>query len=216
MSAATQPSSKKPTPEEATREFVASVLAVPWGRLSKYELEFLIFKLLVERNTPEMQGDDLSIATALQTTTTKVRNLFYQFNQRRSQSMYDNWAQIAKQANIIFPNDEQGVTVIQLQNGYLLDVILNEFQTRWATAVPVIAGHVIKVDTEKFLKTLIAKTSSAGWNNNVVTLRTQLHVELAKDAKDRKFAHIKEKAASLLTFMAQTAAQTAAKVVASS
>jgi hypothetical protein len=71
--------------DDPLKKFMDSIVAEPWGALSRAQLNILIFQLLADTKEVDLAQHDVSIANQLKTTPTKIANLRYQYDQIKSE-----------------------------------------------------------------------------------------------------------------------------------
>ena len=64
--------------------FTEDVVSVPWGSMARGELDFLVFRLLIDGGQYDLAASDFALANALLTTPARVRALRFRYEQRRS------------------------------------------------------------------------------------------------------------------------------------
>lgn len=139
----------------AFNEFAAELLELPWGSLSKGELEFRVFQLLADTGKLELSRSDVELAQNLATTLAKVRALRYKSQQRkfRTKNVW-NWDDLLSVEHVTLYSvaDKGAAMVLYAKDPFLKEVLSEKLREE---PIPVLvrssltAGH-LKVDGVAF------------------------------------------------------------------
>lgn len=185
----TQAARGEDTLATAMDRFIEAVLKVPWGTLSKTELDYLIFALLVEEGRIDLGQTDLEIAGTLFTTPTRIRTLRFRHEQRTSPTL--TAAQIARQITAHSVDGETSIFV-QVESQYVLDHLKDRMRAAGRLVRSDLTRGLIKVDVVDLFMTLHDLGGFAEGSNE--ELRSQLNEVLRR--QNRK--ELVRKGASIL------------------
>jgi hypothetical protein len=144
------------TAAESIEEFDADVLRVAWGSLSRAELDFLIFRLLVRSRKIDLKASDFAIANILRTTQTRVRALRRRFEQAEAEKGDAYLAQLLSPENFAFEKpDDSGYCRVQIASAYLREYFAEQLFSVGAIARQDLTPTVLTVPFDKFVKILV-------------------------------------------------------------
>jgi hypothetical protein len=136
-------------------EFADDLLRIPWGSLSKSELEFRLFLLLVEAGKLKLEWSDVRLAQELSTNLTKIRTLRFKAQQRqyRGKTTWD-WNELLDKDRVTLNAvDKSGdELVLHVKDSFLKDVLtekLRESPNPVLVRSSLTPGH-LKVDVIDF------------------------------------------------------------------
>lgn len=111
--------------------FTEDVLGVPWGSLSKSEIEFRIFRLLVDEGKIKLEHSDVRIAQQLATTPARVRALRFKIQQREHSTKTEwSWNELLH-ADIVTLNaarTDGDDLILHVKDPFLKDVLTEKLR----------------------------------------------------------------------------------------
>ncbi len=104
--------------DDGVGRLIDAVLQAPWGTLSRAQLDYLLFELLVREGRIDLADRDFDIANTLRTTVTRARALRYRYEQETLQGGGEVSTLISAQSFVFEGLPERAVRV-QFQSRYL-------------------------------------------------------------------------------------------------
>lgn len=116
------------TLEDSFAEFADSVLGLPWGSLSKGELEFQVFRLLVAEGRIGLHDkSDTALASDLAITPARVRSLRFKWEQRENSDLTIEQMLERVIPHALTPQGDE--LIIRVDSGYVLDRLVDELRS---------------------------------------------------------------------------------------
>lgn len=134
--------------------FVTEVTAVPWGALSKSEIEFQLFKLLVSCETVDRNRSDLRIADQLRTTPARIRNLRFRLDQRSGpEELLTLFTPKNVQIQLV-KRDDQEFLLVHVNGAYLREIIGDAIRDNGSIAINTLSPGTFEIGRRDFLDML--------------------------------------------------------------
>lgn len=172
---------------EALNTFLDEVRAVPWGTVSKTELDFLIFRLLVDRGDLSLARTDAALAATLLTTPARVRALRFRYEQRK-------WKDLTVEQIIdaIVPHQVKGEKdiLVRVDSVFILDRLIDEMHARHYLVRRETTRSLIRVDIVDLFATLSEMGALA--NPAGVDLHAELNDIFSSQQKADRAALVKD------------------------
>jgi len=186
------------TPESstATRDFLNTVMATPWGAVSKSELEFLVFELLVADERVKLSQSDTAISGVLRTTPARVRALRFRYQQRQGASL-DATVLLANMK--AYANGSDDRVLVTIDRVYLMGLLVDEMKTRGFLVQRELTSGIIRVSLLDLFETLAA----------LGTLKDVDGVDLIKQLNELRAAQRKKKTKTSLKVSAKAISEAA-------
>lgn len=109
----------------AISTFSDQLLSAPFGTLSKTEIEFLAFRLLVETGEIDLGSSDFVLSNRLLMTPARVRNLLYRYDQRLIEKEPSQLAKIIDASNTVLEAaDRKGYVKVHFRRVYIRDYVV--------------------------------------------------------------------------------------------
>jgi hypothetical protein len=143
--------------------FQDELLDAAWGTLSKGELEFLIFALLVRTGRIDIAGTDFDIANALLTTPTRIRSLRYRFEQEAVQADPEALDRMIVPANFAFEAAAGDRLRVQVRSRYLRELLFAKLAARRAIPMAELAPNVLVAQRDDVVAVLVDLSVQGAW-----------------------------------------------------
>lgn len=137
-----------PDPHE---EFLDAVLDSPWGTVSKAELEFLVFSLLIKQERIDLKKSDTALSTQLRTTPARIRGLRFKYQQRTGETLDATALLDSMQA---FNAEHDDRVLVTIDSVYLLGLLVDELRSRHYLVQRELTGGMIRVSLLDLVATL--------------------------------------------------------------
>lgn len=139
------------TARESSEAFLNAVLDSPWGSMSKAELEFLVFDLLIKQGRVDLKKSDTALSTQLRTTPTRVRGLRFKYQQRTGVTL-DASALLGSMQAFNAEHDDR--VLVTIDSVYLLGLLVDELRSRHYLVQRELTGGMIRVSLLDLVETL--------------------------------------------------------------
>jgi hypothetical protein len=172
---------------QALDVFLSEVRAVPWGTLAKTELDFLIFRLLVDRGDLVLSATDAALAAQLLTTPARVRALRFRYEQRKYQHL-----SVEQIIAAIVPHQVKGERdiLVRVDSVFILDRLIDELHSRHYLVRRELTRSLIRVNVVDLFVTL--SEMGALENPAGIDLHAELNDIFSSQEADERKASVKE------------------------
>jgi hypothetical protein len=131
--------------------FMDAVDDSPRGAMSKAELEFLIFELLIRQGRVNLEKSDTALSTQLRTTPTRIRALRFKHEQRNGAAL-DATALLKNMRAFNAEHDDR--VLVTIDSVYLLGLLVDEIRSRHFLVQRELTGGMIRVSLLDLVQTL--------------------------------------------------------------
>ena len=130
----------------AISTFSNQLLSAPFGTLSKTEIEFLAFRLLVETGEIDLGSSDFVLSNRLLMTPARVRNLLYRYDQRLIEKEPSQLAKIIDASNTVLEAaDRKGYVNVHFRRVYIRDYVVARLLNKQVIAEDQLTPGLLKV-----------------------------------------------------------------------
>lgn len=143
--------------------FLDELLESAWGTLSKGELEFLAFSLLVRSGRVDLAGTDFAVANALRTTPTRIRSLRYRFEQQAVLDDPEALDRIIVPANFAFEAVGDDRLRVSVRSKYLRELLAAELMERREIPVAELTPSTIVAKRDAIVAVLVRLGVQGTW-----------------------------------------------------
>lgn len=144
--------------DDGVGRLIDAVLQAPWGTLSRAQLDYLLFELLVREGRIDLADRDFDIANTLRTTVTRARALRYRYEQETLQGGGEVSTLISAQSFVFEGLPERAVRV-QFQSRYLREYMVAALSRRGKIARSELTAQTLVVPLVDFVAELVDLTS---------------------------------------------------------
>ncbi|HEY0247179.1 MAG TPA: hypothetical protein VGC45_02860 [Gryllotalpicola sp.] len=150
--------------DRAVTAFLDEVQGAPWGTLSKSQIDFLLFKFLIDVGRVSLLDSDFEIANRLQTTTARVRGLRYRYEQRAVNDDPAVLARLVIPENFVFDTaGVEGKLRVSIRSKYLREYFAAALARRRAIALSETTPSVLVAPMRDFVEVLVGLSVSGDW-----------------------------------------------------
>lgn len=150
--------------------------------MAKSELEFLVFELLADTAEINPNQTDMQLASELETTPTRIRNLRFKYEQKKVRDvgadLYLN--------HIVVHEIQNKKVVITLASKYLRERLVDELQQRNHLVEQKRNDENLTVDPEHLFDTIESLPGNKTWQSDMRTKLASLAIELKKEKLKEK------------------------------
>ncbi|WEV73134.1 hypothetical protein [Bifidobacterium sp. ESL0790] len=156
--------------DKAINEFFDEIMKVPWGSMSKTQLETLVFILLVDTGKISFKTanaknlSNYELAMLLQITPMKAKTLRYRFEQQKLKDRKLDFSVVIEKADINFEPDDKNHAFVQIENGLYADFLRNRLKEHASVTWTYPGSDVLKVNRNA-LKEVLEEESLKFANN---------------------------------------------------
>ncbi|MGO2520557.1 MAG: hypothetical protein ACTH8F_10575 [Microbacterium sp.] len=128
--------------ERVVTDLAVALTEMPWGSLSKSELEFRAFQFLIAAGKVSLVDTDTALAAQLETTPARIRAMRF----RHEQSASDPWER--RLVEVIVPHSvgEKGDLQVYVDSTYLLDRLVDEMRKRQFLVRRTLTRGLVRLD----------------------------------------------------------------------
>lgn len=133
----------------------ADLLSQPWGSMSRGELDFVVFRFLVEDGHVDLSSPDFEIAQELLTTPARIKALRFRIEQRNAKLGEIDLDSLIVPRNFIFAaSTEPGWIRVRTESDYLRRRLQSELDALDALSEQRFDAKVLNVPIEAFTQAL--------------------------------------------------------------